>query len=498
MTKKILFVLPALLFAGAACLSGCEEIESTESDDGIIHVSDVKLNVESTYQLMRTATFQLEVTVYPEDAENKSYSWINTNPDVATVTEDGLIEALNVGETIIGVQTEDKGKRGLVALRVTKYIAPNPITQVDFGMTEHVFASIADDPYQITPSIKPANPTYSKLIWSSSNPSCCVVDDNGKVTIVGGGETVISAETMDGSDIVTKCRFVVPGTAVKDRNYDLTTEINANGYYKKIYEPVEIKVPVLDADRKYVGDTIQVWLDRNLGAEQRATSFDDYKSFGSMFQWSRKADGHEQIIWTDATTTGATSVYPAVKQQAEKRSDAGTPSFLMGTSDWCKEGIGLWGGPYNISITDANYSKYYSQIIIHEPQDSPSQENNPCPYGYRIPTVMEMTQFFMAAAGVTSGNFNASVNYKGVLDTAAGAPFYVSIPGNRAYSNGSFTNTATSLFFWINSGTGANAWQEYVVKSSGATRTRGINRAYGCPIRCIKDDVKLADDEDEE
>ena len=35
------------------------------------------------------------------------------------------------------------------------------------------------------------------------------------------------------------------------------------------------------------------WLDRNIGAQQVATSFDDIYSFGHLYQWGRESDGHE-------------------------------------------------------------------------------------------------------------------------------------------------------------------------------------------------------------
>jgi hypothetical protein len=49
------------------------------------------------------------------------------------------------------------------------------------------------------------------------------------------------------------------------------------------------------------GEDGRCWLDRNLGATQVATSFDDYQAYGSLFQWGRFSDGHELISHTSAT-----------------------------------------------------------------------------------------------------------------------------------------------------------------------------------------------------
>ncbi|MCB4755356.1 MAG: hypothetical protein LGB62_07400, partial [Sulfurovum sp.] len=46
--------------------------------------------------------------------------------------------------------------------------------------------------------------------------------------------------------------------------------------------------------------TGRIWLDRNIGASQVATSLSDEASYGYYFQWGRPADGH-QIAFPDKT-----------------------------------------------------------------------------------------------------------------------------------------------------------------------------------------------------
>ena len=41
--------------------------------------------------------------------------------------------------------------------------------------------------------------------------------------------------------------------------------------------------------------THRKWLNRNLGAPDVATAYNDWKNMGDMFQWGRKADGHQLI-----------------------------------------------------------------------------------------------------------------------------------------------------------------------------------------------------------
>src|ERR1035437_8429 len=75
---------------------------------------------------------------------------------------------------------------------------------------------------------------------------------------------------------------------VKDANANFTagqTVYDANGLSY---------ITVLAEDGK-------IWLDRNLGATQVATAFNDYQAYGSLFQWGRTADGHQLITHTSAT-----------------------------------------------------------------------------------------------------------------------------------------------------------------------------------------------------
>ena len=48
--------------------------------------------------------------------------------------------------------------------------------------------------------------------------------------------------------------------------------------------------------------TGKIWMDKNLGATQVATSSTDAASYGSLYQWGRNTDGHESR--TSAVTAG--------------------------------------------------------------------------------------------------------------------------------------------------------------------------------------------------
>lgn len=104
-------------------------------------------------------------------------------------------------------------------------------------------------------------------------------------------------------------------------------------------------LPVIGPDGKH-------WLNNNLGAEyadvndprgnfnpvRQAEKFDDYKAYGSLFQWGRDSDGHELVNWSIS-------------------------------------GIGTW--VYPIAGWVASEQLFYTA------------EKDPCPDGWRTPTYVE-------------------------------------------------------------------------------------------------------------
>lgn len=56
----------------------------------------------------------------------------------------------------------------------------------------------AGDSVSLTAEVLPKNAVSTKVSWSSSNPDAAAVDENGKVTAVAPGNTVITASTLNG------------------------------------------------------------------------------------------------------------------------------------------------------------------------------------------------------------------------------------------------------------------------------------------------------------
>jgi uncharacterized protein (TIGR02145 family) len=183
--------------------------------------------------------------------------------------------------------------------------------------------------------------------------------------------------------------------------------------------------------------TGKIWMDRNLGATQAATSSTDAAAYGDLYQWGRGNDGHQ--CRTSATTaTLSTSDTP------------GNGNFILAPSppyDWrSPQNANLWQGVNGV--------------------------NNPCPSGYRIPTEPELE------AERLSWGSNNSVG-------AFASPLKLPMSGYRFFSNGSLSNVGTYGIYWSTALSGANSRGLDLV--SGFASMGASNRAYGGTLRCIKD-----------
>jgi hypothetical protein len=184
--------------------------------------------------------------------------------------------------------------------------------------------------------------------------------------------------------------------------------------------------------------TGRIWMDRNLGASQAATSSTDANAYGDLYQWGRRSDGHQ--CRTSATTaTLSSSDQPA------------NGNFILAPNppyDWrSPQNNNLWQGVNGV--------------------------NNPCPSGYRLPTEIELN------AERLSWSTNNAV---GAFASALKLP----MAGFRIYwASGSLGNVGSSGNYW--SSTVASGNPSLLQFDSSGAGMGDIGRAGGDSVRCIKD-----------
>ncbi len=287
-------------------------------------------------------------------------------------------------------------------------------------------------------------PTVSTITASNITESSAV--SGGAITYDGGASitargvcwstsqnpTINDNKTIDGtgsSSYVSNITGLSPGTTYYIRAY--ATNSMGTSYGSQIsFTTEQESIP------NVIGGAGRIWMDRNLGATFVATSSIDVNAFGNLFQWGRPADGHEK---RNSVTTTILSL----------NDNPGHGWFILNSNfpyDWrTPQNNNLWQGLNGV--------------------------NNPCPKGFRIPTVSEWIDE-LNSWGIKSGEgaFNSSLK--------------LTLGGYRRRTNGSLDVVGFIGLYWASTIDGTESYVLYI--SNTGAHTDKTNRANGYSVRCIK------------
>lgn len=190
----------------------------------------------------------------------------------------------------------------------------------------------------------------------------------------------------------------------------------------------------------------QCWMDRNLGASQAATAYNDSASYGDYFQWGRLDDGHQT---SNSGTTGTLS----------SSDDPGHSNFITNSSSTLD-----WRSPQNNNLW----------------QSVSGYTNNPCPSGWHIPLLSEWSTVIT--------NMSLSSCSSNCLQAMASSALKIPSAGERYIGNGNIFYQGVGGFYWSSSPIGANA---YYIDFDNMEVNPGLStfRGNGYAVRCLKHDA---------
>lgn len=174
----------------------------------IVPVTDISLN-KTELSLYLNDTETLKATVHPDNATNKELLWISENPDIVSVDALGNLHALKEGETIITVKAKNYDIS--TSCHVTVDIPLIKVTSISLDK-EEVSMSIGEK-VKLKATIKPDNASNKEVIWKSLNDNIAAVTQEGEVSAIKAGSTIIEVVSQD-SNYSAKCFISVTDNIV--------------------------------------------------------------------------------------------------------------------------------------------------------------------------------------------------------------------------------------------------------------------------------------------
>lgn len=189
-------------FAAAMILgTGCKKSPS------VVDVPVTAFSLSATsLELKIEETKQLDVLFFPENAADyPKLIWESDNDKVATVSQEGLVTAVGVGEAVVTARTNDGSLSETCAVKVWKY--------KDLEFSEEIYRvwGGAEHPTQITFTPTPSTAVAEDFIWKLERPELLdlQLDKEAYARALAGGKCKMTVTPKDGDASLSKSTYIM-------------------------------------------------------------------------------------------------------------------------------------------------------------------------------------------------------------------------------------------------------------------------------------------------
>lgn len=135
----------------------------------------------------------LSADITPTDATDSTVNWTSSDPEIAEVTESGVLTALRSGTAVITAAASN-GLSDSITVDVTKVISVDQI---------EIVSSLGDtlkigEVSELSAVVSPADATYPDITWETSDPTVATIDASGRLEALADGQVVVTARSEDG------------------------------------------------------------------------------------------------------------------------------------------------------------------------------------------------------------------------------------------------------------------------------------------------------------
>lgn len=328
---------------------------------------------QDSVEISKGEKLLLQVSVEPIDAKIDDLIFSTDNPSVATVDEDGNINAIDVGTTTITVKEKKSNVSDSITVVVTKsgstVIQPISLELSSLKETLSIGSSV-----KVNYTILPTNANDTKITWISTDPSVVKVIDGilygvsaGKCVIVASTNNNISAQlevtvepdtvnvdsisfndgntleiTQDGTK---KLSYSISPANATNQNVTFKSEdssvvtVDSNGLIKGVKEGISIITVTTDDGNKKASIIVTVNKSNNNSSDEPNDTDDDNET-----EEDNNNDDNDNNDDDNDSGGGGSSCSVSASNMVTVESDTKSVSSDTKTPRWVK-------GPITVTIT---------------------------------------------------------------------------------------------------------------------------------------------------
>ena len=149
----------------------------------VVPIEDFELK---DFSVKMNATAETPLTTKPEGISHERFTWKVSDETIATIDKSGVVKGLKDGTATVTATVDGESKTCKLTVEKT------PVGEITLSKSSIEFTE-TEATEQLTATITPADASYPKVTWESSNKSVATVE-NGLVTCKGYGNAVITAK----------------------------------------------------------------------------------------------------------------------------------------------------------------------------------------------------------------------------------------------------------------------------------------------------------------
>lgn len=194
---------------------------------------------------------QLEYEILPEKTVNKKVRWKSSDENILTVSDTGLVTAVNNGNATVTIQSEENPD----VIGKIDVLVETQVSEVFILNEEEVINR--DKELQLMIGCLPANAAQTLFAFESSDNNVITVNETGMVKGIGIGEADITLTSKNGKSTVKHLRVAEMPSAVSITGGNISGYVNDTGNISYSLEPADSYA----ADVRYSSDSDCIEID---------------------------------------------------------------------------------------------------------------------------------------------------------------------------------------------------------------------------------------------